>query len=101
MTTLDLIIRMLAVVGAGGVVVLVICVVALWIDNLKSFIDAKKYERKRKHRFDKPPTAPCYCIDCVYREYNGLCSKGTINHSCDAWFCADGKPCKHEPKTEE
>lgn len=70
----------------------------LAVDGIREYIRCKKYDYKRKHRFDKPPTAKCYCKDCVYRDVEiGTCSKGTINHSYDAWFCADATPCRHDP----
>ena len=28
---------------------------------------------KYKHRFNKPPTAKCYCKDCIYHEKDDCC----------------------------
>lgn len=61
-------------------------------EKLKDFIQHRVTVYKRKHRFDKKPIAKCYCVDCIFRESNGLCEKGNINHAYDAWFCSDGIP---------
>lgn len=41
------------------------------------FVLEKIKEIKRryqyKHRFDKPPTAKCYCKDCIYHEKDDYC----------------------------
>ena len=44
------------------------------------------YKYKRKHRFDNPPIAKCYCIDCKYWN-NGYCSYLKNQHTDDCWFC--------------
>nr|DAF83679.1 MAG TPA: hypothetical protein [Caudoviricetes sp.] len=50
-------------------------------------IEELKYDYKAKHRFDKPPLANCYCIDCKsYNRKNERCyrlNRGTA----DNWFC--------------
>lgn len=50
-------------------------------------IEELKYDYKAKHRFDKPPLANCYCIDCKsYNRENERCyrlNRGTA----DNWFC--------------
>ena len=52
----------------------------------------KRKEYDYKHRFDKPPTAKCYCVDCWYRDNEksscqryGLCT-------ADDWFCKEAMP---------
>lgn len=58
----------------------------------------KKWKRKRqiKNRFNKPPTAKCYCIDCAYHENeNGKCY--LISQECDFYtndtsFCFGATP---------
>lgn len=56
--------------ATGGVTIASIIVVIIsWLgDIIPDRI--KKWKRKRqiKNRFDKPPTAKCYCIDCLYHD---------------------------------
>ena len=50
----------------------------------------KEYEYK--HRFDKPPTAECYCVDCWYRDNeNSKCRRYELCVA-DDWFCKDAMP---------
>lgn len=35
-------------------------------DLIAEYRDTKKYEYIIAHRFDDPPLAKCYCIDCQY-----------------------------------
>lgn len=69
-------------------------------DAIKGFIRRKKYEHKRKCRFDKPPIAKCYCIDCIHaqkiNEDRYRCTLVKNNHLRDDWFCADGIPREEE-----
>ena len=81
--------------------VLFICVVGLSLLALLYFvadelIRTARYNYRIKHRFDKPPLAKCYCIDCRYRAELGRCKRDNLNHKADNWFCADAekKPCE-------
>ena len=77
-------------VGSGFVFVVIYGGVCRLIDKLK-------YNYHIKHRFDKPPTAKCYCIDCkrhdndtkrCYRfEY-----KSGYQCTADNWFCWEAEP---------
>lgn len=96
---MNIIIRLLAAIGAGVILGTIVFGIFILIDAIKEFKERKDYEYKRLHRFDGPPLAKCYCKDCVYgfRPYeefgDGIkCSKKNINHCSDAWFCADGEP---------
>lgn len=40
-------------------------------DSLRSVIGQWRWKHKYKHRFDKQPTAACYCKDCVHHGKNG------------------------------
>lgn len=35
-------------------------------DLISDYRNTKRYEYKIAHRFDNPPLAKCYCIDCLY-----------------------------------
>lgn len=53
-----------------------------------------KINYKIRHRFDKQPTAKCYCIDCAWRWDDGTCGKFEKWKVADNWFCWDAKPKK-------
>ena len=49
-------------------------------------------EYKYKHRFNKSPTAECYCVDCWYRDNeNSKCRRYEL-YVADDWFCKDAMP---------
>ena len=73
---------------------------ALLIASIAETISAavrKRTRRKRKeyeykHRFDKSPTAECYCVDCWYRDNeNSKCRRHQL-YVADDWFCKDAMP---------
>lgn len=70
--------------------------VAFGIIAVKEEISGTIRERKRiyeiKHRFDRPPTAKCYCIDCKRHSKDGTCHKFNGWKTADAWFCWDAEP---------
>lgn len=84
-----------------------LCVIAACIGiaifyALSELIDRCKWEYRYKHRFDKPPTAKCYCIDCKYHnnESNQCYRFGqtTKEYRCtaDNWFCWEAEPIDKE-----
>ena len=78
----------------GGVILLIL----LLLECLQACIENFRHEYKIKHRFDKPPTAKCYCLDCVYfnrTNGNGKCTNSHIDkdwHIADSWFCWRATP---------
>lgn len=47
---------------------------------------ARKRKTEIKHRFNKPPVAKCYCIDCKYGAYFGNISEIDYRHGkCMLW----------------
>ena len=52
-------------------------------DSIAEYRDAKRYEYKINHRFDDPPLAKCYCIDCKY--CYGEPTKTGGNVYCSLW----------------
>ena len=68
--------------------------------------DAKRYEYIINRRFDDPPLAKCYCIDCKY--YYGEPTKTGENVYCSLWnsgvviqdnsFCYRAEPKEREKK---
>ena len=88
-----------------GIVATFAIVVGLCIATyygLAELIDRWKWEYQYKHRFDKPPTAKCYCVDCKYHnnESNQCYRFGqtTKEYRCtaDNWFCWEAEPIKKE-----
>lgn len=68
------------------------------LTDVREFINSVKLKYKQKHRFDKAPTAKCYCVDCCYHDNEtGRCCKFDL-YTEDDWFCCDGEPRKTEVK---
>lgn len=69
--------------------------------ELKDCIDRLKYLHRVKHRFDKPPTAKCYCRDCTRHDNaTGRCYKFKEWLTADCWFCWDAEPRKKEDENK-
>lgn len=80
------------VIGCGfGAMILAFMVVAA-IDGIREGIRKWKRIYQVKHRFDKPPTAKCYCIDCKRHSYDGECYKFKGWRTANDWFCWDAEP---------
>lgn len=87
--------------GVGGIflVAVVGCAVIIAIDWLKMLFEKLKYKYRVKHRFDKPPMAKCYCVDCErHNNKSDRCYKFDGWYTADNWFCWDAKPREKEPK---
>ena len=95
-------IEILALIGAITSLAVIVGMLAFAWMYLEEFIDNAKYKYRYKHRFDKPPTAKCYCIDCVYHDNkNGRCSGlgefiSGYKYTEDNWFCYNANPRKKE-----
>ena len=69
--------------------------------EIKEHILTLKYNYRVKHRFDKPPTAKCYCRDCMRHDNeSGRCYKFKEWLTADCWFCWDAEPRKKENENE-
>lgn len=83
--------------------IVVISVIKLH-DLIAEYRDTKRYEYIINHRFDNPPLAKCYCIDCKY--CYGEPTKTGGNVYCSLWdsrviiqdnsFCYRADPKKKE-----
>ena len=95
-------IEILALIGAVASLAIIMCALAFVWMYLLEFIDKVKHKYRYKHRFDKPPTAKCYCIDCGYHDNkNGRCSGlgefiSGYKYTEDNWFCYNADPRKKE-----
>lgn len=59
--------------------------------EIKDSVEDYRRKHQQKHRFDKPPTAKCYCIDCKHRtKYEDCCILGCF--VADNWFCWKAEP---------
>ena len=60
--------------------------------KVREMLRKRRKEYEYKHRFDKPPAAECYCVDCWYRDNeNSKCRRYQL-HVADDWFCKDAMP---------
>ena len=68
------------------------------LDAMKNYIRHLQYRHMYKHRFDKKPTAKCYCIDCEHWHANenapdeGKCWDHAGWVTADCWFCWSAEP---------
>lgn len=77
-------------------IVIIILLLKLIMDFIMYFSNYLKQQYQIRHRFDKPPTAKCYCIDCKYRfTHTDQCNKFRGMVVPDDWFCGDAEPTKY------
>lgn len=96
------------ILGVLVSIVFVLGIVMILVIKLHDFIVecryAKQYEYMINHRFDDPPLAKCYCIDCEY--CYGEPIKTGKNVYCNLWnvviqdnsFCYRAEPKEREKK---
>lgn len=82
-------------VGAVVIISMIAAMIFAVIYVIRQFIRERIWIYKYNHRFDKPPTAKCYCKDCYfYGDFTNrrLCRK---HKECfaDDFFCKDADPC--------
>ena len=85
-------------VGAVVIILMIAAMIFAVICAIRQFIRERIWIYKYNHRFDKPPTAKCYCKDCsFYGDFTNrrLCRK---HKECfaDDFFCKDADPCEAE-----
>ena len=85
------------VIGVATVVVFGFMILAVILDFISCEIQETIWIHKYKHRFDKPPTAACYCIDCKFHGDDvdlTRCTnrKDVILQTADEWFCQAAEP---------
>lgn len=93
-------------VGTVGFITAFFC---HWLfDIIVAKVKYAKWKHKYNHRFDKSPTAKCYCIDCEHYGANNefftanrdacLAHKGW--RVADEWFCWCANPCEKDPEQD-
>ena len=88
-------------IGIATVMVFGIVMFLMVVDFISDKIHEAIWVYKYKHRFDKPPTAACYCIDCKFHgDGTDLirCTnrKDVVLHTADEWFCQAAEPKERE-----
>lgn len=89
--------------GVGLITILGLFVLAIMliIDCVKSLTEKLKLKYKQKHRFDKLPTARCYCVDCKYHNNEtGECYRLSGWYTADCWYCWNAEPKEAEEVKE-
>lgn len=88
--------ELLGVMVCIGLICLTTGLFITWIEDK---IRSKIYDYRMKHRFDKPPTAKCYCIDCEFHNIRGTywCHlPGMSRATPDFGFCYEARPREKE-----
>lgn len=92
----------LAIVGIMCIAAITAVIIGVAWESFKDFVAKKRWKYQVKHRFDKPPTAKCYCKDCQRHENDtGECHKFSGWRTADSWFCWDATPHEKAPKETE
>lgn len=84
-------------IGIATVTVFGFTILVLIIDCIANEIREAIWVYKYKHRFDKLPTAACYCVDCKFHG-DAIDSTRCTNRldvvlqTADEWFCQAAEP---------
>ena len=81
-----------ALLGEATAIAIAFGLVAIAVMLIKEKIKRVRWKCVYKHRFDKPPTAACYCKDCKRHGEDGRCHKFEKWMTADNWFCWDAEP---------
>ena len=85
-------------IGALVVAGCVIMMIYYAFDALRNVVLNWRWNYKYRHRFDKPPTAKCYCKDCKYHVHKGSDDYGPCSYpgisiwTPDNGFCYEAEP---------
>lgn len=82
----------LALIGATVLLVIGLYLLIYGTMGVMLLIEKIKYNYKIKHRFDKPPAAKCYCIDCKNYKKEFCAITGFMLP--DNYFCGSAEPRK-------
>ena len=97
MTKADTLICFFAIIGAAAILVVVGCLITALAFAIKDWFQGVKYDYTYKHRFDKPPTAACYCADCKWYKLDHECARLEDHRRwADNWFCFFAEPMTKE-----
>lgn len=84
-------------IGISTVFVFGVVILLLIADFISNEIHEAIWVYKYRHRFDKPPTAACYCVDCKFHGDaidSTRCTnrKDVVLRTADEWFCQAAEP---------
>lgn len=89
-------VKALAIIGFLMVGFFVGFLLILTFSAIKEAIEHLLWRHKYKHRFDKEPTAKCYCKDCSHHAEDNRCLIHSGWYTADEWFCWGADPLKKE-----
>ena len=91
--------KTLAFVGLFTLIAILAGVIIIATESIDKLIKRKKREYQVNHRFDKPPKAKCYCVDCTHYDpidsRTGLCYLSNGKAFTDDHFCAMAEPTRN------
>lgn len=91
----------LYLIGAGTIIGVCVFLAYLVIDGITEGVKRLKYHYEVKHRFNKPPTAKCYCRDCRFHGADGKCDSFVNKRTNDSWFCSWAEERKYYDEQEK
>lgn len=91
----------LSFVGECTIIGLAMSLLFLGCQGIKEGVKWLKYHYKVKHRFNKPPTAKCYCRDCRFHGADGKCQSFVSKRTNDSWFCVWAEERKYYDEQEK
>lgn len=98
---MDMIKEFLVLIGAVTIMVMIGFAIIVITDAIKELKRKLILKYKQKHRFDKSPTAKCYCVDCIHHDNKtGRCYYFKNWNTADSWFCWKATPRKKEADQE-
>ena len=86
---IDVVVYFIGMMTALG---LVITTVMLAYHQILYAIKEYKRKYKIKHRFDKPPLAKCYCVDCNHYLKHNCSLHGIVYGLQDDFLCKYAEP---------
>lgn len=83
-----------SLIGVISCIAVIIILIMLLVMTLKEKVEDRIHDYKVEHRFDKPPTAKCYCRDCMlWDSETGKCYDScNSRYMGPAWFCCFAEP---------
>jgi hypothetical protein len=98
-------IKVFAVIGVGFTALIIACLLGELWGISKEARYRRKRKKKMKNRFNKPPLAKCYCIDCESYSASDSSSGYCYAHKgwgvADCWFCWSATPKKYNSPADE
>lgn len=86
--------KLLVATGVVSLIIFVGILIVILIALIREKYAKLKWEHTYKHRFDRKPTAKCYCKDCKnWNSETGECyDHCNSRRMADDWFCCFATP---------